>query len=102
LRFHQRQHHLHGNRRIDRRAARLEHLVARIGCQRVGGSDGKLRHGPARLGLKARRPLGLGRLRIFERTTGGGATGNQRGNGSGNRGRYQQAFHAISWKKEKC
>jgi hypothetical protein len=43
LRLHQRQHHLHGNGGVHRRAAGLEHLVARVRGQRVGGSHRELR-----------------------------------------------------------
>ncbi|MNL19096.1 hypothetical protein D3C87_1402780 [compost metagenome] len=37
LRFDQRQHGLHRNRRIDGRAAATQHLAPGFGCQRVGG-----------------------------------------------------------------
>jgi hypothetical protein len=49
LRLDQGQHHLHGDRRVDRRAALLEHLVSGIDRQRIGGRDHVL----------ARRPAGL-------------------------------------------
>ncbi|MNS87276.1 hypothetical protein D3C72_1212150 [compost metagenome] len=34
--LHQPQHHLHGNRRINRRSTGFEHLAARLGRQRIG------------------------------------------------------------------
>lgn len=59
LRLDQRQHHLHRNGRVDGRAARLEHLVARVGGQRVGRGHGKLLGGPTLVFGGARRALGL-------------------------------------------
>ena len=41
LRLHQVQHHLYGNRCVDRAAAGPKHLVTRIGSQWVGGSHRK-------------------------------------------------------------
>ena len=61
LRLHQRQHHLHGDRGVDRRAAGLEHLVAGVGGQRVGRRDRELASRPAGLVGVARRALGLDR-----------------------------------------
>jgi hypothetical protein len=49
LRLDQRQHHLHRNGGVERAAAGLEHLVARVGGQRVGRGHGKLLRCPARL-----------------------------------------------------
>ena len=72
LRLHQRQHHLHGNRRVDGRATRLEHLVTRVGSQRVGGSHGKFAGGPAGLGGVAGRALGLHRRRRVAELLGSG------------------------------
>jgi hypothetical protein len=59
LRLDQREHHLHGDRRIHRRAAGLEDLVAGIGGQRVGRGHGEFFRGPARLGREARSAFGL-------------------------------------------
>ena len=59
LRLHQTQHHLHGNGRIQRRAACAQHLVPRIGGQRVGRSHGLAREGPAGFGGIAAGRLGL-------------------------------------------
>jgi len=54
LRLHQREHHLHGNRRVHGRTAGLEHLVAGIGGQGVGSRHGEFFGGPTRLGREAR------------------------------------------------
>ncbi|MPM84375.1 hypothetical protein SDC9_131446 [bioreactor metagenome] len=90
LRLHQRQHHLHRNRRIDGTAARLEHDVARLGGQRIGGSHGELRGRPTRLFGIARGAFGLigGRgelegLRACGGAGGGAGTGTQQQAGSG-------------------
>ena len=80
LRLDQRQHHLHRNGRVDGRAARLEHLVARVGGQRVGRGHGKLFSGPARFFGGARRALGLAGHGVGQRRC-GVATGQQRGGG---------------------
>ena len=74
LRLDQRQHHLHRDGRVHRRAAGLEHLVARVGGQRVGGGHGELRGGPARLLGVARGGLGLAGRGVVERWCAGAAS----------------------------
>ncbi len=85
LGFDQREHHLHRDGRIDGRPAGLEHLVARIGGQRIGRGDRELARGPSRLLRVPRRPLGLVRHRIGE-LRGGGAGGQQGRGGSQRQG----------------
>jgi len=60
LRLHQGQHHLHGDRGVDRRAAGGEDLAARLGGQRIGRRrHGALRGGAGESGPEARGALGL-------------------------------------------
>ena len=95
LRLDQRQHHLHGNGRINGRAAGLESLVARFGGQWVGRRNGEFGGRPAGLGGKTTRAFGLlhdgagagraGRRSLWRRMGGGciGAGGQQAANGNG-------------------
>ena len=97
LRLHQRQHHLHRDRRIQRRAAPREHLPAGLGGQRIGcghrepcmpaGGSGSLLAG-GDLGLARQAGVGgRGRRR--------GAGRQQRGGGQQGRGRAAKD-HAFS------
>ena len=58
LRLHQGQHHLHRDGSVHRCATSLQHLVARIAGQRVGGGHAALLKRPARFGLVAAGCLG--------------------------------------------
>jgi hypothetical protein len=73
LRLDQRQHHLHRDGRVHRRAACLEHLVARVGGQRVGGGHGELRASSPAFGV-ARGGLGLAGRGVVERWCAGAAS----------------------------
>ena len=60
LRLHQRQHHLHRNGGVHRRTTGLEHAVAGLGGQRVGGRHRKALRAVARArGLCGGRALGV-------------------------------------------
>ena len=101
LRLNQGQHHLHGDGRIGGTAAGFEHLVARVGGQRVGGSNGKFFSRPTRFFGVAGAAFGL-RGRVVGEAWRGGAAAEQserQGDGSheghgpstgpGRRGRWQ-------------
>ena len=96
LRFDQAQHHLHRHRRVDGVAARLQHLVAGVGGQRVGGGDGEFFGGPAGLVGPARSALGRdrrGRRRRVAEVAAAGATGQQGGGGQGTEGEQAGRGH---------
>ena len=99
LRFDQAQHHLHRHRRVDGVAARLQHLVAGVGGQRVGGGDGEFFGGPAGLVGPARSALGRdrrrGRWRVAE-VAAAGAAGQQGGGGQGAEGEQAGRGHGAS------
>jgi hypothetical protein len=58
LGLHQAEHHLHRDRRIERRAAALQHIVARARGERIRGGDHELPRDErfARLGKPEREP----------------------------------------------
>ena len=80
LRLHQGQHRLHGNRRIDGRAALAQHFAPCFGRQRVG----RRRHMP--LGMAGAQVGAIARTQLRRRwLLGQGCVAGQQGEGGGNR-----------------